>query len=233
MGLLFLGLIFVFFHKGFIMDETSDHMPYEGAGFLLSYQGNLILGSRIKKEKDLVADPTPELEYMGGKVEVADFNDPYRTAHSELIEELGQDILEAGWRDRAQVIHIYQPFSKHWIWCFRLELTPTEHQRLLEAATNLAAWDKSETRNFSAVTGRSVATRKALEVIVQVDRAELVSYIERFHASPASENRMKDAKAFRAQAQLQGHSVIDAQQIVAMPLRAFNAVMFENHISKI
>lgn len=46
----------------------EDHMPYEGAGFLLSFNHRAILGQRIKKEKDLAKDPTPELGERISKV---------------------------------------------------------------------------------------------------------------------------------------------------------------------
>lgn len=64
---------------------------------------------------------------MGGKIEPeADQNKPANTARAELIEELGADILDDSWQDRAHVIHVFQPFSQKWIWCFRLELNKTE-----------------------------------------------------------------------------------------------------------
>ena len=212
------------------MNDTKKHMPYEGAGFLLTRDGNVILGERIKKEKDLKKDPTPELEYMGGKVEPTDI-DPCDTARCELIEELGQDILSADWVGRAQVIHIFQPFSKKWIWCFRLELNDNEYDRLVSAAHALKAWPDAEMRDFSTLTGRAEPARKALRRLVTVAKFELVDYCTSFNLIETKNdgNRMKDAKDFRATDQLSGVDLIDTQTNVKMPLRAFNTVMFAQH----
>ena len=48
-------------------------------------QPNFVLGIRIKKPKDLAKDPTPEVEYMGGKIEAEDGNDPLQTAYKDLL----------------------------------------------------------------------------------------------------------------------------------------------------
>jgi len=212
------------------MNNNKEHMPYEGAGFLLTRDGNVILGERIKKEKDLKKDPTPELEYMGGKVEPTDI-DPYDTARCELTEELGQDILSADWVGRAQVIHIFQPFSKKWIWCFRLELNDNEYDRLVSAAHALKAWPNAEMRDFSKLTGRAEPARKALRRLVTVPNVDLVEYCTLFNRMDTQNdgNRMKDAKDFRAQCNLGGVDLLDQHTEVKMPLRAFNTVMFAQH----
>lgn len=56
------------------MEGVADFMPYEGAGFLLKYKDNYILGIRNKKPEE--KDQTIEVEYMGGKIEPSDNNDP-------------------------------------------------------------------------------------------------------------------------------------------------------------
>ena len=64
-----------------------NYLPFEGAGFILTYNNMILLGQRHKKEKDLKKDPTPEFEYIGGKVE--DNETPPQTALAELTEKLG------------------------------------------------------------------------------------------------------------------------------------------------
>lgn len=44
--------------------NNDDHLPYEGAGFILAYESDILLGIRIKKPEDLKKDPTVEIEYM-------------------------------------------------------------------------------------------------------------------------------------------------------------------------
>lgn len=207
------------------------HMPYEGAGFLLTYDGMVILGQRIKKEKDMLEDPTLEVEYMGGKVEPSDDNDPFRTAHAELVEELGRDILLPTWNDRVDIIHIFQPFSKKWIWCFKLQLKPVEYDNLLDAAAALSVWPTSEERDFFNITGRPTLARKAIAKIVTVPIPVFRAYINEFATMVhASQNRMKDAKAWRV-----SMSCIDllGDLTSRYPLRAFNMVMFEKHLDLI
>ncbi len=67
--------------------NEQTHLPHEGAGFLWTHKGRVILGERIKKPKDLAKDPTLEVEYMGGKVEGNET--PAQTAEPEGDEELG------------------------------------------------------------------------------------------------------------------------------------------------
>jgi hypothetical protein len=219
--------------------SIATHMPYEGAGFLLTYDGKVILGQRIKKEKDMLEDPTLEVEYMGGKVEPSDGNDPFRTAHAELVEELGQDILLSTWRDRVDIIHIFQPFSKKWIWCFKLELAPAEYDNILDAAAALSVWFSSEERDFSSITGRPTRARKAIAKIVTVPLDRFREYIDEFATNTlcASSNRMKDAKAWRNTATPLGCFELSSdkspQFYGLFPLRAFNMVMFEKHLDLI
>lgn len=210
--------------------ETNTHMPYEGAGFLLSYKGNIILGVRQKKPEDWAKDPVDEVEYMGGKPEAADNNDPHLTAQNELTEEVGAPILSANWADRARIVHIFQPFSKKWIWCFRLELQDQEYQRLLEAAKELdtRTWDVS----FQGWTGRANPVRRALKTIVTTPVQSLTDYIRVFSQWPATENRMKDAKDFRAALQIQVMDTITSKPS-AFPLRGFNAVLWEAKVNEL
>ncbi len=208
--------------------HDEQHMPYEGAGFLLSYKDTVLLGIRRKKAADAAKDPTVELEYMGGKVDAQDNNDPAHTAFSELVEEVGKNVLDSNWRTRALPTHVYQPFSKKWIWCFRLELNDAEFTRLVEASRALASWPNDETRIFADVTRRTTPCTKALETIVAVPRSDFVRYLDTFRAVPASANRLNDAKAFRVGNHLTGHC-IDNGLVVQHPLRAFNAIVFEHN----
>lgn len=134
-----------------------EYFPYEGAGFLLSFNDFVILGQRIKKAEDLAKDPVTELEYMGGKIDPQDGNDPYKTASAELAEELGADILEKDWATskRLNIVHMFQPFSKKWIWCFCLDLTPEEFARLREACRQLDDWPRDKLVSFENITGRT------------------------------------------------------------------------------
>jgi len=199
-------------------------LPYEGAGFLLKYNDRYILGVRIKKPED--KDQTPEVEYAGGKVEAADGGDPSVTAHNELIEELGMDILDDNWRERARIMHTFQPFSKKWIHCFEYSLNDREYGKLLTAAINLKNWDPSEKRDFSALTGRKEPSRKALAEIVTTSVNDFQSLIRAFSAIPKSENRMGDAKKFNGKLSVIS---LDGGNARDYRVRAFNMVIFEEH----
>lgn len=209
--------------------NDSLHMPYEGAGFLLTRVGHVVLGKRIKKESDLLKDSTIEVEYMGGKAEPEyDQNDPHRTARAELAEELGGDILQSDWKERAKVEHIFQPFSKKWIWCFRLELTLKEYHALLKQNTILRDWPQDEERNFKALTGRDSSCRKALDGIYFCSVHIFHWYLKTFHQTPTtnSGNRMKDAKEFGKTHSLAVWNPAE-ERMETYPLRGFNTVMFE------
>lgn len=210
------------FHK--IMQES--HMPYEGAGFLLSHKGQVLLGRRIKKEEDLKKDPTPEVEYFGGKIDEEDKNDPYATAFNELVEETGQYILDDDWKQRTSIIHIFQPFSKKWIWCFRLELNEREYSKFVEANKLLVHWNVSEMRTF---VGRSTPARKSILSFVSVSEADFKAYVQRFTDTvPKSKNRLNDAKEYRLTNTLKATSLSDPNDTNQIALRAFNIVIFEN-----
>ena len=199
-------------------------MPYEGAGFLLKHGGRFILGVRVKKPDD--TDKTPEVEYAGGKVDLADGNRPAKTAENELIEELGTRILDADWEQRAVIRHTYQPFTKKWIWCFELELRNTELQRVIDADSVLRLWNPAETRDFTVLTGRSEPSRKALAEIVSASVRDFTQLLGEFHAIPASANRMSDAKKFTGKLPVVN---LDGTGQREYRIRAFNMVIFEEH----
>jgi len=215
------------------MEEIKqEHLPYEGGGFLLTYKGNVILGNRIKKPEDLAKDPILEVEYFGGKPEPEDENDPLRTAYNELVEEVGQNILNTTWRNHIVPIHIFQPFSKKWIWCSMLEVTDDEYQRLIEADRALDSWNVDEKRDFSKLTGRKTLVRKAIAKLVSAPTSELCEYITQFSTVPKSKNRLADAKAYRDKT-FKVSRISDTKDTMQFPLRAFNTVIFEDHVETI
>lgn len=205
-------------------------MPYEGAGFLLSYKENILLGQRIKKAEDLAKDPTPEIEYFGGKIDQEDKNDPYATAFNELVEEVGIPILDAFWKQRVVPVHIFQPFSKKWIWCFRLELTDQEYARFVAANDALKHWPVDETKNFAPITGRTTSVRKSITTFVSVPLQTFRAYIAKFTATvQKSKNRLTDAKEYRSKETLHAVQLSDSNAKLDIALRAFNIVIFEEH----
>lgn len=213
--------------------NTVEHMPYEGGGFLLHHKRNILLGKRVKSDADKTKDATEEVEYMGGKPEASDKNDPLQTAFAELVEELGQNILDADWRNRVVPIHIYQPFSKKWIWCNLFELNDVEYQRLCGAALELQHWPIDEKRSLESITGRPAPARKALSSVVAVSSGEFARYMEAFTCyETKTDNRMNDAKKFRMHNTLECHSILD-NSVVKHPLRGFNTVIFEEHAKTI
>jgi len=215
------------------MEEIKEkHLPYEGGGFLITHRGNVILGNRIKKPEDLAKDPILEVEYFGGKPELEDENDPLQTAYNEFIEEVGQIILNTTWRNRIIPIHIFQPFSKKWIWCSMLEVTDDEYQRLIEADRVLDSWNADVKRDFSKWTGRKEPVRKAIAKLVSVPTTELCAYIEQFTTVPKSKNRLADAKAYREKT-FNVSRISDTNDKMQFPLRAFNIVIFEDHVQTI
>lgn len=209
------------------------YMPYEGAGFLLGCDDQIILGIRKKKPEDLAKDATREIEYMGGKPELADGNDPAQTAWAELAEELGISILDADWKFRTRVIHIYQPFSKKWIWCHMIRINCKERELLDQAARELNTrdyWDNEYP--FRSWTNREGPVRQSLDAIVTVSLADMVDYVAKFAAAPNSGNRMKDAKAFGQSHTLPSRDYVTGE-LGEFPLRGFNLVMWEQHYATI
>jgi hypothetical protein len=186
----------------------------------------------VKKPEDVAKDPTVELEYAGGKPDPEDNNDPLQTAYSELVEEFGQDVLDKDWRSRVVPIHTFQKFSKKWIWCSLLSLTDNEYARITLADKALDSWNPEDKRDMSAVTKRKTPVRKGLQALVKVKADDMLRYMTEFAAMPASDNRMNDGKQFRKGHQLAGYR-LSTLEPVSHPLRAFNAVIFEEHVDTI
>ena len=214
--------------------NQSNHMPYEGAGFLFTYRGNVLLGNRIKKPQDLAKDPTPEVEYFGGKPEPSDCNDPLVTAICELIEEVGQPILDKDWGQRIIPIHIFQPISQKWIWCSKLELNDREYSRFVQADRDLDHWNPETKRDYSHMTDRKALVSKAVNKFVAVSLKELCNYITNFSQNvEKSKNRMNDAKEYRKNHTLNVVRISNDQDKDSVGLRAFNIVIFEEHVKVI
>jgi hypothetical protein len=211
----------------------ADHMPYEGAGFLLRYQNDFILGIRIKKPEDVAKDPTIEIEYMGGKPDQEDLNNPLKTAYAELVEEIGTSVLDPDWESRRVPIHTFQKFSKKWIHCELLDLNATEYNRIVAADLVHDQWDVKDTRDLSAITGRATPVRKAISAFVRVSAADLTRYIADFALVPNSGNRMTDAKEYRNSAKPITATRLSTGDTSAHPMRAFNTVIFEEHVAVI
>jgi hypothetical protein len=209
----------------------DEHFPYEGAGFLMYHEKEFVLGIRVKKPQDVIKDPTVEVEYMGGKLEKEDDNNPLKTAYNELVEEVGNDILDPDWKTRVVPIHTFQKFSKKWIWCCLLRLTKKEYDNILAADKIHHEWKNAETRDLSKITGRSAPVRKAISSFVTVDAKDLLQYIENFSKVVVTEDRMKDAKTYREN-KLK-ITRMSSGEILELPLRAFNTVIFEEHVKKI
>ncbi len=215
------------------MSEVPEKNIFEGAGFLLSYKSNFVLAARIKKQGDV--DPIEEVEYMGGKPEGAET--PHETAYNELVEECGGEFLDADWPTRCTELHTFQPFSKKWIWCFQLELTDAEFERLIDLDAKLDSWSVDKTCDFSAITKRAPAegeeagTRKAVQGLLVASKRDVVKYLLDFCNIPASANRMKDAKAYgtREDILFTCSRIIRSDVHYRRRLRGFNLVMFETH----
>lgn len=208
---------------------TETYLPYEGAGFLLTYKGDVILGQRIGKETQ---KPTGEYEYMGGKPDPEDNNSPYLTANAELVEEVGGTFLRPGWSDRAELIHIFQPVSQKWIWCFKLELDADEFRNLRQLAIELDSWPIDETRDLSMLTCRKTPVRKALDGFCKFPMNELIENSKKFsELTYAPKETMKIAKQFSADNHLHGVDMV-TDEPVSGPLRAFNYLVLAKKLSE-
>ncbi len=209
----------------------SDYVPksdYEGAGFMLTYRGNVILAERINVKNPDVK----EFEYMGGKREKSDA-DAYATALAELIEELGGPQFNTlTWRNRCKTIEVFQPFSKKWIICHVLELNDAEYEIVKDANLRLQSWPDDEMRDYSQLTGRLTPVRKAVRALYLVPQQKFYSYLTNFNNHPRSENRMNDAKEYGKNNTLDGYCMITGE-IKTLPLRGFNTVLFENKFNPI
>lgn len=223
--------------------DTVDKAVYEGAGFLLYYVNkegkccDLILGERQKKPEDELKDPSKELEYQGGKPEKKIDGTPEipaQTAAAELIEEVGGVVLDKDWEARAKKVWTFQPISKKWIWCFVLQVNDQEYVRLKTQDAALSLWDVSEKRNFSLLTNRAESSRKALKGLYLAPINLVLEYIAGFAKVSPTANRMKDAKEYGKTAKkFTVRRLTDEQQTLDYPLRGFNLVIFEQHVTEI
>lgn len=204
---------------------------FEGAGFLLTYQTLFILAARIKKPEDLAKDPIEEVEYMGGKVEGTET--PYKTAYNELVEECGGDPLDPGWESRVKIFHTFQPFTKKWIWCFHLDLTDSEFQKLVELDRAHDNWALGDEKDFSKITGRKQPARKAISGIAMVSKEDVLKYMTGFAAVERSKNRMADAKTYGKDENIlfTCARISDPGTKYKRRLRGFNLVIFEEHLA--
>ena len=204
------------------MDIPKD--VYQGAGVLMSYEDDIILGIRLDKD----GKETGEIEYIGGWKEDGEI--PSQTAFNELVEESGQVILDADWHDRATALYT---FVQMWIWCFHVPLTDQEYAHVVQAHKELKKWDPHTTRSFKDITGRDEPARKGIAGFVSVPKKTFVNLVTEFHRMPPTKNRMTDAKKFGQDNRL----LVKAVDGVSMPstyaLRGFNAVIFETHSEKI
>ena len=198
---------------------------YEGAGFILynKFTKDFVLG---------VSSTTGELEYMGGKPEGNEL--PHQTAFNELVEELGGNPLDEDWQTRVQVLHIFQPFSKKWIWCFFLSLSSTELEKVKQLSKDLDSWPMDLEKDFSSITGRPKPARKAITSIVSIYDNDFFNYIKNFTEWPQTKNRMADAKLYGAH---ESTKLLDGVifhnynvHVESKKLRGFNCVIFEQHL---
>ncbi len=203
-------------------DSVHKHMPYEGAGFLLTYSNYYILGISIKS--------ISEIEYIGGKPEFEDDNDPFQTAFAELVEEVGMNPLEDDWKHRLTPMYLFNGFSDKWIRCENIDLTDLEYSRLLIADRNLSQWDVDTLRYFTNQTGRAAPVRKAIRGLVKVDKKALMEYVLNFSRFPQSKNRCKDAREYQAIATSLFGTRLSTLDVEQYQLRPFNTVLFEDYI---
>ena len=176
---------------------------------------------------------------MGGKIEEEDNNDPLTTAYNELVEEVGDVILNDTWRERVTSIKTFQDASQKWIWCNLLELTTDEYQKLKLFDSVHDQWENSKERDFTSITNRSELSRKAVLGLVEVDSKDIVKYIREFSYIPSPSNSMsfcdrsKVAKDYRKGNVLYAHRLFNHQDEYQLSLRAFNTVIFEQHFETI
>lgn len=223
------------------MSQSNDvnKGEYEGSGFLLTYKSKFILSGRVKKEKDRIQDPIEEVEYFGGKIEVEDNNDPYKTALAEVIEEAGGEFLRADWKDRVIILHTFQPFSKKWIWCFLLNLTTEEFLTLKKLDVKHSDWAIGTERSFAELTGRKAPVRKAIDGIAIANQDDVINYVRRFKDFHIEDciDRMKEAKEYGKNEELlfqcERISNPESYRSYRRRLRGFNLVMFEQHLERI
>lgn len=213
------------------MAETDVPLSvYEGAGFILTHRENIVFGLRIKKPEDIAKDPVIELEYMGGKPDKEDNNDPVKTAVNELTEEAGGKFLDDNFADRLSSVPIFQPFSKKWIRCFTLEINDNEYNKLRGLLINLRSWDEKTTKDMKDLTGRSTPVRKGIADFYIVKKQEFVECVKEFKRLYPNAG-LKEAKEFRFQKQVPAVSLTTAEMRF-LAIRAFNMIIFAQHMEK-
>lgn len=200
---------------------------FEGAGILLCRvdadgRCDLVLGERQKTAVDEAADPTPELEFMGGKSEGAET--AAETAARELVEEVGGAVLDADWAERALQLASVQPSQKLTA-LFVVRVSDAEWLRLRERDADLAAWDAAALRN---------GCRKALKSLQLVSLTDLTEHLARFSTFQVDQPRYAAAKAFRLAAQqLRARRITQTDVTTELSLRAFNVLVLGEHVDAI
>lgn len=198
-----------------------EQKKHEGAGFLLKHADKYILFERVKSKADFDKDPTPEVEYAGGKVD-GDQETPQQTAFAELVEELGTNILKDNWREHVRPLVSEAPSGKT-IWVFLYELNADEFARL--SNIDFSTWKADEYRDLAHLTGRasSAKCRKSLANAFTVSRTSMNTLLNAFRATSKS---MKDAKDLRQVCKLECQ-LLNSSETRHFGLRAFNTILFE------
>lgn len=207
------------------MDQVATDIPFNGAGVLLVYEDQFIIGLRLKSPSVLAKDPTEELDFMGGRKEDADQEDPHVTAERELAEECGRKILEIDWRKRSTKLW-FQGNYVTGTWCFLVTLTKNEYDNLVAADLEHDNWKDNEPRIPS---GMVKPVKKEISGFVKVPIVDLLNYVKKFTATvKSSGNREFDAKGFRVNNKLKAIR-IGTGQVYERALRAFNTALVEEH----
>lgn len=205
--------------------------PHEGAGFILTYRGKVVLSVRRKTAKQLADDSTPEWDLPGGK-NLAFELIALQTAFRELIEELGGNPLNPDFAYRAVAMNTWQPISLKWIVSFRLELEDDEFAELCKLAAALDSWDPETTKDFSALTGNKEECRKSLDKVCLASFEDLNGYVARFVDAfkDTPGNRMKQGKEYRKMDKIKAVSVLNPDEVIELPLRGYYAVVLQDKV---
>lgn len=210
------------------MNNTLD-LPLSGAGVLLFYNGKVVLGQRLKAPAVLAKDATPEVEFMGGRLEKEDGGDPFTAAEREFTEECGQKILVNDWKSRALPIYssgrgVYKTLTC----CLLIKLTAFEYESLVNADKEHDLWKDDKTRNMKHLTGRDALCKKEISGFVSVPFSDLIEYVSKFSKEvPSSGNRELDAKGFRVNTL--NVTRLSTGAITKYALRAFNTSIVEEY----
>ena len=150
---------------------------------------------------------------------------------NELTEEIGCFVLDDDWKSRSIPLHTLQKRSGKWMWCFVIKLTKTEYDRIVKEDANHDSWLVSDLRDLSNITTRVKPVRKEMSAFVSVDAFEMIKYIRNFSKVLRSENREADAKLYRVNTL--NAKRLSTNELVERPMRAFNTVIFEEHLDNI